>query len=775
MSMTARTTGLKRLFLSTLACTTALGVVSAATPAFAQDEDAVVEEIIVSARRRDESIQDVPISLTAFTGDALEQAGVQDIVAIGKTVPNVTLEVTRGSNSTLSAFIRGVGQQDPIPGFEAGVGIYIDDVYLNRPQGAVLDIYDVERIEVLRGPQGTLYGRNTIGGAIKYVTKRLSDEPEAKIKLSGGNYKQFDGVLTVSLPVTETFRVGGTVARFTRDGFGENLNLEGLENYNKDILAGRVTAEWDATPDLFFRFTADYTDDDSDPRQGHRLLVGELTGAPVLDNVFDTRAGLNNPRQEVKNKGLAFTGEWHVNDTITVKNILAYREDDSASPIDFDSLPAADVDVPVIYENEQFSEELQLHYNSERLNGLIGFYYLDASAFSAFDVILGLTGDAIGLPGLNAFTLGDVDTTTWSIFGDFTFDITDQLSLSAGGRFTSDKRTSVVFRERRIGGTSDIFGGSAVPLITDSDFLGSERFTEFTPRASLAWAFAEDHNVYFTYSKGFKGGGFDPRGLTSAAPDLNGDGTVGEDDIFEFLRFAPETVNSYELGYKASVFDNRVSFALAGFFSNYTDVQIPGSAGFDSDGDGIADSFVGITSNAGDADILGIEFEGRALVGSNMLTSDDDLNFAWTLGYIDAEYNVFVDAGGNDVADERVFQNTPEWTLSGSLNYSAPLELLNREGRVSLINTVSYRSETSQFEVRSPLDQPGFALWDASLVWEDEDGHWQVGIHGKNLTNKEYIVAGYNFLANPRLGLEGTLTAYYGNPRTVTGTVAYRF
>jgi iron complex outermembrane receptor protein len=173
--MSTRTTLRSALLLSTIASSALI-----AAPVAAQDDGASSsnEVITVTARRREESLQDVPLSVTAVTGEQLERSGAADITAVGEVTPNVTLEVSRATNSTLTAFIRGVGQQDPVAGFEAGVGIYVDDVYLNRPQAAVLDIYDVERIEVLRGPQGTLYGRNTIGGAIKYVTRRL--DPDAR-------------------------------------------------------------------------------------------------------------------------------------------------------------------------------------------------------------------------------------------------------------------------------------------------------------------------------------------------------------------------------------------------------------------------------------------------------------------------------------------------------------------------------------------------------------------------------------------------------------------
>ncbi|CAA9522879.1 MAG: TonB-dependent receptor, partial [uncultured Sphingomonadaceae bacterium] len=176
------------------------------------------QDIVVTARRRAESLQDVPIAVTAYSGEALERQGALDITDLSDTTPNVTLETSRGTNTTITAFIRGVGQQDPVAGFEAGVGIYLDDVFLNRPQAAVLDIYDVERIEVLRGPQGTLYGRNTIGGAIKYVTRRLDDEPTLRMRANLGTYDQADLILTTSFPITDGLRIGASGARLSRGG-----------------------------------------------------------------------------------------------------------------------------------------------------------------------------------------------------------------------------------------------------------------------------------------------------------------------------------------------------------------------------------------------------------------------------------------------------------------------------------------------------------------------------------------------------------------------------
>ncbi|HET6564258.1 MAG TPA: TonB-dependent receptor plug domain-containing protein, partial [Xanthomonadales bacterium] len=354
----------------------ALGVLPAAS--MAQDAEAdsqvsktVLEEVVVTSQRREAKLMEVPLAVTALTGEELEQLGALDLVYLTQSSPNTTLEVSRGTNSTLTAFIRGVGQQDPVAGFESGVGIYVDDVYLNRPQAGVLDIYDVERIEVMRGPQGTLYGRNTIGGAIKYVTRRLSTEAELKVRGRIGNYSMMDATATGSAPLSDTFRIGGSFATFNRDGFGENLNL-GIDNYEKKAYGGRLSAEWEPTEDLFFRLSGDWMQDDSDPRQGHRLTVGNLSGAPVLDNVFDTRAGLNTPTQEVKAKGYSFLAEWHASDLITWRGIASYRDDTTWTPIDFDSLPSADLDVPALYENDQTSFELQAVFSADSWDGVAG-------------------------------------------------------------------------------------------------------------------------------------------------------------------------------------------------------------------------------------------------------------------------------------------------------------------------------------------------------------------------------------------------------------------
>lgn len=749
-------------------------------PVSAQNNNAD-DVIVVTARRREERLQDVPLSVSSISGESLAKSGALEITAIAQEVPNLTLEVSRGTNTTLTAFIRGVGQQDPVAGFEAGVGLYVDDVYLNRPQASVLDIYDVERIEVLRGPQGTLYGRNTIGGAIKYVTRSLPSDPEFKVRGTYGSYDQADLLVSGSMPLTDSLRIGASAARLSRGGFGDNLVQDGVENYNKDVWGGRATLEFDSGP-LFVRLSGDYIKDTSDPRQGHRLITSLFTRAPVLDNVYDTRAGLNVVDQEVEAYGGALSVALEVGENITLKSITGYREDKSTTPIDFDSLPGADLDVPAIYNNDQFSQEFQLLYEGDKLNGVLGAYYLDANAFTAFDVALFTTGalPVVGLPGLNAQTLGEVGTKTWSVFGDFTFDFTDQFAVSLGGRYTNDKRTSRILRTTFIGGFSDLFDGTGRPLVVTSDFQGSQTFKQFTPRASISFRPSENHHFYISYSQGFKGGGFDPRGQSTQAPDLNGSGARDAEDIFNFLSFDPETVDSYEIGWKASLLDNRLNISVAAFKGDYSDVQIPGSVGFDRDGDGINESFAGITSNAASADVNGLEFEGRALVGRDFAGAGSRFNVNWSLGYLDANFNTFIDAFGKDVANARVFQNTPEFTVHAGFDLGLPVA----PGMVDFLGSVSMRSDASQFEVRNAfLDQDGFALVDASIVYTDNADRFSIGVHGKNLFDKRYIVSGYNFVSGgtggqpfrSTLGLEGTLTGFYGDPRRfyVTGEVRF--
>ena len=785
--------------VAAFACTADMAAAQSATgeapPADVQTADAPAtatdEEIVVTARRRAETLLDVPIAVSAYSGEQLERQGALDITDVGDTTPNVTLETSRGTNTTLTAFIRGVGQQDPVAGYEQGVGIYLDDVYLNRPQGALLDIYDVERIEVLRGPQGTLYGRNTIGGAIKYVTRRLGDSPRVSARANLGTYKQADLILSASTPLASGFRVGAAFARLSRGGFGKNLTT-GRENYNRDLWATRGTVELEPNDRIFFRLSGDYTWDNSNERGGHRLIPNQCLipscrtlSLPVLIDEYDSRGSLVDPEQKVKGGGVALHAELEASDWLTFRSITAYRRDRSQTPIDFDASPAIDLDVPAIYRNKQFSQEVQAVVDTGPLAGLVGAYYLDANANNIFDVRLYTLA-----PGLTASTVGDVDTKTWAIFGDFTYDLTEQFSLSAGLRYTNDKREALVLRQTRAGGGQPGLGGVngfgvGTVIATTSNFRGRRKDTALTPRASLSFKPNRDHNIYLSYSRGFKGGGFDPRAQSTQAPSQSAR------DVFEYMAFDPEKVDSYELGWKGSVLDRRLQFAAALFQADYKDVQVPGSAGCVINGQ---PNFCGVTTNAGKARFRGVELESNLVVAEDQWAAGDRLNLSGSLGYLDAEYLEFIanipGRGPVNVAENYNVQNTPKWTLSGSVNYDTPVAA----GRLNANATISYRSRSQQFELGVPgLDQGSFTLLDANLVWRAPGNRYTIGLHGKNLTDTRYITAGYNFLTQDPLtgafvrnaaggfvpanglGQTGVLTAFYGNPRQVFVSLGVNF
>ncbi len=755
---------------------------AAAGPAYAQSqpgEPAVREdaEIVVTARRREESLIDVPIAITTQSGEQLDIRGAPDITALQRSTPNLTLQVSRGTNSTLTAFIRGVGQQDPLWGFEPGVGLYVDDVYIARPQGAVLDIFDIDRIEVLRGPQGTLYGRNTIGGAIKYVTRRLTDDPEFRARANIGEYNQRDLILSGSAPLGDHVRIGAAFATYNRDGFGTN-HFTGADTNNRDVIAGRFTLEVTPTSNLFFRFSADHLDDDSNINHGHRerpvpaafgappfnappFNINIPAGAfPVQGNEYDTWAGMADAN-EVITQGASLLGEWQANEALTFKSITAYREGETNSRgIDFDGTPAPLLDVGglgSLYTDHQFSQEFQMAFDMERWRGVVGLYYMDATAAGKFDTTLGVGAAAIPgapSPALTQGTSGRVDTESFAIFGDIDIDLFERWALSIGARWTQDDKAAEVFKANYLGIGSPISGVASAPFQVLTNYSRSETFEEFTPRVSLSYELAEDMNLYVAYSRGFKSGGFDMRGDAAATPaTANG--------------YAPETVDSYELGLRGLAFDNRLRFSGAIFHAAYEGQQVT-SQQVNQAGTGVV-SFV---DNVGSSTINGAELELSA-----RLTSAFSMDF--NVGYIDASFDEFLAYAPNpapppafvlvDVADQRQFQNTPDWNGQLALNYLTPLF----GGDLNVRGSVAFRSDTSMFETPAPeIDQPGYELYDLSLVWTSASNAWRVGLHGRNLTDERYRTGGYYFNS---LAFGDSVIGFYGPPRTVFASLEYRY
>jgi iron complex outermembrane receptor protein len=706
-----------------------------------QNEQTALDDIVVTARRRDEQLKDVPVAVSALSAEQLENTGATDITALQQQTPNATVQIARGSNSTLISFIRGVGQQDPLWGFEPGVGLYIDDVYVARPQGAVLDIFDVNRIEVLRGPQGTLYGRNTIGGAIKYVTKRLGDEFEFLGRGTLGSYSQRDALVSATIPLGDTFAVGGAFAKYDRDGFGSNL-FTGEEHYNKDVTAYRASAEWTPTDQLFVRFAWDRVEDDSAPRHGHREVNSTTGGYTPPADIYDTNAGIVG-NQAVETQGTSVTVEYTVDDMLTLKSISAWRSGDTATVIDFDQTPLPFLDVPAIYADEQFTQEFQALLQGDKWSGVAGLFYLDGESSGVFDTIAGNLGLTIAAAGY-------VNTESFSAYADFSFDLSDRLHASIGGRYTQDKKDAGVQRFFYLGATrSPLTGGAARPIFaTRTNYTTFDTFEKFTPRVSVSYDLTEELTGYASISQGFKSGGWDMRGDAALVPQ-----TVDG--------YQPETVTTYELGLKGTAFNERLSFASAAFYSDYQDQQITTQQVATAPAVGVAS----VVDNAGASTIYGFEIEGRAFLTDN-LTSN------FSVGYLKNEFDEFITLVTGtpvDISNTREPQNSPEWSAFWGVTWSGDLA----GGELNITPSISYRSDYHLFDAPDPiLDQDAYTLVDLAAIWTTPNGHYQVALTGKNLTDEVYKVGGYNFAGAT---FNNSISAFYGPPRTFSASVTVRY
>lgn len=748
-----------------------VGSCTAAPAVFSAEEinRVALEEVIVTAQKREQNLQEVPVSISSFSAVELENMGVTSIIDLEKSVPNAQFRASRATNSTLTAYIRGVGQQDPLWGFEPGVGVYVDDVYYARPQAAVMDVFDVERIEVLRGPQGTLYGKNTVGGAIKYITKTMTGEASGRAKIAVGDYGQQEITLSGQLPIIEnTLYVGAAVSKMKRDGYGKvstgyDINAGTFsareDNYEKDVEVGRISVEYTPTEKLFFRLAADKTWDESNQPCGTQssqtTLTHPATGELFLasGDPYDSACGTTH-KSNVENEGFSITARYDFSDSMSLKYVYADREGETQQFIDFEATPLDAFDVPALYSDDQQSHELQLNYTADRFAVVAGLYYFTGNSAGAFDVVL---NDSPYMDGVH-FDLGiggDVDTTSESAYLNVNFNLTEAITLTAGVRTTRDEKNSNIQRFSYITansfpyttnqGSGFTFGDPAddtlLSVSTDiSDDEADDSWTETSPTVKADWQISDDIMVYVSYAEGFKSGGFDMRGNAALNPSV-ADG------------YDPETVETWEAGIKSELFDNRLRLNFTVFDMDYTDMQLtvqqaqPAPIFFSSD-----------VLNAGSADIQGFELEGLGQITQNFSTT-------LVVGYLDADLNEVI-SGGVDVSDSWEMLNAPEWT--GQLGFNYDMDL-GGAGSLMLNTAVAYRDSSRNFNnVTCSCDQDeSYTLWDAGANWYSSDEHWNVGLYLKNINDEEYKTGGYN------LG-SGEL-AFYGPPRTWTANVSYQF
>ena len=723
--------------VSTILFGAALPAVAQQAAAAEDKETAALEVIQVTARRTAENLQTVPVAVTSIGAEDLKQKGIETITSVQQYSPNTTLQVSRGTNSTLTAYIRGIGQQDPLWGFEPGVGIYIDDVYMARPQGAALDIYDVERIEVLRGPQGTLYGRNTIGGAVKYVTKPLSGDNEFAVRGTVGSYGQKDLKLSGQTAITDKLFVGAAGAVYNRDGFGTYLNT-GAENYDKDIVTGRISLQYQALDNLRFAFAADDTRDDSNSKGGHRLTPSLLTKEAPPTNVFDSNTSMPEDNS-VETSGQSLTMTWDVNADWTLKAVSAKREGVTDTNIDFDSTRLASLDVPAFYEDEQTSHELQFLYNSDKLQFASGLYSFSGEACGAFGTVI------VAGAGVTVENGGCVDTDSMAAYAQGSYQYNDQWSFTLGGRYTEDDKDANVFRFMYLGNKHPRVSGGTI-LQVQTNFTNSASFNHFSPRVGFEYQATDSVMYYGSYTDGFKSGGFDMRAVKSLNPSAD-------------QPYQPETVDTFELGVKSEWFERRLRLNAAVFSSAYDDMQVTVQRAV---GNNVASQVL----NAASASIDGLELEAT-------FAATDALQFNLILGYTDASFDevrVFdvVTQSVIDVSNLWSFANTPK--LTGTFGGKYIMAMAG--GELVLNAAMSHRSDTQIFELPSMLDFGSYTLFNAGATWYAPDGHWDVSLQGRNLGNKEVRIAGYNFAL---LAGEQTITGYYADPRTVSLSVGYRF
>lgn len=710
----------------------ALALLSAVpSAAFAQGVGATgavvgVEEVVVTARKRTESLQETPISITAFTAAAIEARSLGDVEQIGDFTPNLVFDRAApigGSNSTAVIYIRGIGQDSGLPTIDQGVGLYVDGVYLARSVGSVVDLVDIDRIEVLRGPQGTLFGRNTIGGAISIITKRPDHSSHGYVSGTVGDDNRIDVRASMNLPVSDSLATSLTVSSSNRDGYV--TRRDGTDMGDTNALSGRAAAIWTPTPNLDLYFAADYT---RRRENGAPFTLTEVTLSPTTfgafhnafvappgacPNPFDLNgtntncysgqfvsgsrksdAGTVQAKDDLDLWGVSLSAEWRLGD-VTLRSITSYRDTDSAFNIDQDHSPLTIAHVLSDSTQNQFTQEFQALGQAfdGRLSYILGAYYFREEAKMSERVTFALVDFLSG---------GAVENDSIALFSQVTLDVTDQFSLTGGLRYTEDDK-SFTPDSRVISSLIGIPPG--VPLLPST--RGSLKTNKLTPMVNASFQWTNDLMTYVTYSKGFRGGGFTQR----VFPPLP---TIPS--------FAPETVEVTEAGFKLMGFGRRLRLNAAAFDNQYTDLQFT-----------VQDATVGPTvRNAGAATVRGGEIEATIIPIDGMTV---DLG----LGYLDAKVTK-VDPGTLVAPGSRLVR-APEWSGSAGVSYRFDL---GEAGMLTPRMDLTFRSAT-YYEARNRPQsrQAAYGLLNLGVTYQSRNGDWLVSLVGKNLTGERVIQSVY--------------------------------
>jgi iron complex outermembrane recepter protein len=757
---------------SLLAGTQAIGQTStAAATAEAMNDTVEAAEIVVSARRREERLIDVPVAVSAFNQADLQKFQAVDLSGLQAAAPNLNIVQGRGSASSANIFIRGLGQPDALQTFDPAVGIYVDGVYLSRIQGALLNLFDVERIEVLRGPQGTLYGKNTTGGAISIVSKKPDlNTVKAEASALYGSYNQIVLNGYVNAPIVAD-RVALSLAGQwdKRDGLVTDPLTDRRYN-DRDSLTLRGILRAKPTDALEILVSGDYN------RQRNALTLGYAT-APLLRTDFALGASTLVPAQpygrydfqastsfrgdegqRLDHWGVNVTANWALSDALTLTSITSWRKLDPDLFIDIDASEAELGDVFVGIDQRQFSQEVQLKWDTERFSGVFGLFYLNENIRSRQEAYADDLFALAGAPLTFLRTIDDAQNTkSYAAFGQATYKFTDRLSLTGGLRYTKEERsydrfTTTVSNAAFLNGLAFSFPGSLpAPLNLDN----TAEYDAWTPSVTLAFKPAENSQIYASASRGFKAGGFNGRAnsLADLTQVVNGVSTL-------VTRFNPETVWTYEGGAKGSFLDGRVYLAGTVFYSDFRDFQARVGGG------AVA---VFPVLNAGRMSIWGAELE--AVVKPTRM---------WTvrgsLGYLDAQYREFNDGRrpptfscnptGNQITCTPAF--APPITFTLATDYRIPV---GEAGTLTLGGDVRFVDKHFlSVDNRPGLVEPGYLLANAFVRFDAADNRWYLQGGVKNLTNALYRTDGQEFSS-----VGNIQTVYFGDPRTFNVMVGVRF
>jgi iron complex outermembrane receptor protein len=666
------------------------------------ETNAGLDEIVVTARRVEERLQDAPVAVTALSAAALKERQVDNLTEVVRYAPNVQFSTAAsGTTGASSVFVRGIGQVDFITTVEPGVGLYLDGVYLARVTGAALELADVERVEVLRGPQGTLFGRNTIGGAVNVVTKQPSTSFEGNARISGGNQGRFDARASVSGPLAD-----GVLARFgvlarTDSGYGRNLVARpgrSDEMGRARDFAARLQLKFLLSDNFDIDVAADYLRHRGTPAP-HTLVAFQSSPATVAFNAanpttpigpqfLNSKPDLDRVRLDTEMRddlnvfGASLTATYRL-DAATIKLISSYRRQTGTSGQDFDGTPTPFLNQFVDSRQWQFSQEVQASGASEneKFKWIVGGYYFMEDG--RFDSLIALSGTPITILTSNR-------TKSFAVYGQASYAIVDRLNLTLGGRYTDERKY--------LDGITTKFGPFVLVPPTDL----SDSYNNFSPKVGLDFKATEDLMIYTSVTRGFRSGGFNGR------PFSPGDLTP----------FNAETVTSYETGFKSELFDRKLRFNAAAFYNDYKDIQL--TAVSNSGGASIV-----LTGNAATAQLYGFEAEFEA-------KPTRELSLFGSIGYL-----------GNELKEKTGFTfgatelpTSPKWTMSFGGQYQVPVsDTLDLSFGGDVSHTSSF---TPQFDPSPAARIPHYSLVNARVTLASSASGWTLTLFAKNLLDKTY-------------------------------------